>query len=692
MLRKAVIASLAVLIVGVSFLSFQPQSSTGVYAQGQPLLPIDVATKAATWIIHEAVPEAGGFKWVSAWGALPHIAQLYTCGIYDDGAASVGTFLLELYKHTGNSTYLDYAKGAAQWIITQAIPATGGYWWPHVDGDIPVSPGWRLSPVVRDVGEFLLEMYDATGNSTYLRYAEGAGGWMVANAESESGGYFVPYNPPGKYGSQAAHDISPGREARTITLLLHLYQTTLNDTYLQYVKGMAEWLISGFDIRTENGGYYWITGRPYHEYNDLRSDATIALFFYETYEALHNATYLNYANGAIQCLLSKTDTSDPSSYKWPDYVDLGPGGRYTLIPWVNIPDHIMDALTTGYRITQNYTYLEYAKRHVNWVLNQSITEGQGIKYPRWEGDLANGSAYENAMIYNYLTAMYAITQNSAYLDYANKTLAWIEANATSSCGGYSWIIPESANVTATLYGASGIGYYIIHTTNAYTPPTASLNYSPLSPKATETVTFNASGSFDLDGIISNYTWSFGDGVVESTTQPLVTHDFRFAGNYTVVLAVTDNESLTDTTSKTVTVEKLNSTVSLQVSLTEIELGQNVTITGAASPKAVANVTIESRIGSASWEELSTVNVESNGTYHYSWTPKDVGLYELRGRINQDQSIQASESSAVNVNVKEKPPNYIIYLGIGVVAVGILASIVYLAKNKKKDNHNGQSNS
>jgi hypothetical protein len=41
-----------------------------------------------------------------------------------------------------------------------------------------------------------------------------------------------------------------------------------------------------------------------------------------------------------------------------------------------------------------------------------------------------------------------------------------------------------------------------------------------------------------------------------------------------------------------------------------------------------------------------------------------------------------------VNVKEKPPNYIIYLSIGVVAVGILASIVYLAKSKKIDNHNG----
>jgi len=678
-LRKAVIVSLTMLIVGFPFLSFQPQSSAVVNAQGQPSLPIDLATKAATWIINEAVNESGGFKWISVWGSPPNILQLYACGTYDDGAAGVGTFLLELYKQSGNSTYLDYAKGAAQWIITQAIPATGGYWWPHLDGDIPVSPGWRLSPVVRDVGEFLLEMYDATGNSTYLRYAEGAGGWMVANAESESGGYFVPYNPPGKYGSQATHDISPGREARTITLLLHLYQTTLNETYLQYVKGMAKWLISGLDIRPENGGYYWITGRPYHQYNDLRSDATIALFFYETYEALHDETYLNYANGAIQCLLSKTNTSDPSSYKWSD-LDLG--GSYTLIPWVTIPDHVMDALTTGYRIAQNYTYLEYAKKHVNWVLNQNIAEGQGIKFPRWEGDLANGSAYENAIVYNYLTAMYAITQNSTYLDYTNKALAWIYGNATSY-GGYSWAIPESANATATFVGASGIGYYLIHTTNAHTPPKASLTYSPLSPEATETVNFNASGSLDPDGTINNYTWSFGDGIVESTTQPLATHNFTIAGDYTVVLVVTDNDNLTDTTSIPVNIGKLNSSVSLETSLSEIELGQNVTIIGSVSPKAVSNVTIEFRLGNASWEELSTLNVESNGTYHYSWTPKDVGLYELKGRINQDQSIQASESSAANVNVKEKPSNYVIYLGIGVVAVVILASIAYLVKKKRK---------
>lgn len=42
------------------------------------------------------------------------------------------------------------------------------------------------------------------------------------------------------------------------------------------------------------------------------------------------------------------------------------------------------------------------------------------------------------------------------------------------------------------------------------PPVASFTYSPAYPVVNQTITFNASGSYDLDGLITNYKWDFGE--------------------------------------------------------------------------------------------------------------------------------------------------------------------------------------
>ena len=96
-------------------------------------------------------------------------------------------------------------------------------------------------------------------------------------------------------------------------------------------------------------------------------------------------------------------------------------------------------------------------------------------------------------------------------------------------------------------------------TSLYPPPsevpTASFTASPTSGKAPLEVSFDASGSSDLDGTIDSYRWDFipyksygtGSGVSVSYT-------FDSAGTYDVELTVTDNDGATDSTRKTITVE------------------------------------------------------------------------------------------------------------------------------------------
>jgi len=69
-----------------------------------------------------------------------------------------------------------------------------------------------------------------------------------------------------------------------------------------------------------------------------------------------------------------------------------------------------------------------------------------------------------------------------------------------------------------------------------------------------TIVFNASSSFDLDGIIDSWQWEFGDG--NTTAGETAEHAYSSPGNYTVNLTVTDNNGLTDISSENITIVKV----------------------------------------------------------------------------------------------------------------------------------------
>ncbi|PYQ13417.1 MAG: hypothetical protein DMF80_15650 [Acidobacteria bacterium] len=62
--------------------------------------------------------------------------------------------------------------------------------------------------------------------------------------------------------------------------------------------------------------------------------------------------------------------------------------------------------------------------------------------------------------------------------------------------------------------------------------------------------FNASSSYDPDGTIAGYAWTFGDGTTAAGVN--IGHSYAAGGNFTVALTVTDNLGATGTTSHVVT--------------------------------------------------------------------------------------------------------------------------------------------
>jgi PKD repeat protein len=82
------------------------------------------------------------------------------------------------------------------------------------------------------------------------------------------------------------------------------------------------------------------------------------------------------------------------------------------------------------------------------------------------------------------------------------------------------------------------------------PPVAVVSAAPLSGVAPIAVSFSSAGSYDPDGNIASYEWSFGDGSA-AVAAAGATHTYANPGTYTASLKVTDNAGLTDTKSVTV---------------------------------------------------------------------------------------------------------------------------------------------
>ncbi|NIN33949.1 MAG: PKD domain-containing protein, partial [Gammaproteobacteria bacterium] len=117
-------------------------------------------------------------------------------------------------------------------------------------------------------------------------------------------------------------------------------------------------------------------------------------------------------------------------------------------------------------------------------------------------------------------------------------------HAYSSSGSYTVIL----TVTDDDYGTDTAS---AQKTVEVTSPIASFIESAETVLTNEVIQFNASASYDPDGVIVGYSWDFGDGT--NATGVTVGHAYVDDGNYVVTLTVTDNDGASDTASSSKTV-------------------------------------------------------------------------------------------------------------------------------------------
>jgi parallel beta-helix repeat protein len=179
--------------------------------------------------------------------------------------------------------------------------------------------------------------------------------------------------------------------------------------------------------------------------------------------------------------------------------------------------------------------------------NDFVNNGPFIK-SKDSDNFWNSSAMIN---YTYNSSQYHNYTGNHWSDYSGTD------NNDDGVGDVPYHIDESEGKGA----ADDFDYYpLIRPKRFYlvenTPPVAGFTFSPTAPFVNETISFDASMSYDPDGVIILCQWDFGDGNNESTAERIITHNYSSAAEYTVTLTVTDNASATSSTSKVITIHPL----------------------------------------------------------------------------------------------------------------------------------------
>jgi len=153
-------------------------------------------------------------------------------------------------------------------------------------------------------------------------------------------------------------------------------------------------------------------------------------------------------------------------------------------------------------------------------------------------------------------------------------------SASGMIASHTYTSPDTYNVTLTVTDDDGKASSTSKWVTVYSPlhPVASFIYHPDSPLVGETVRFDASASYDPDGVIVSYDWDFGDGNTTTVTDPVIFHTYSTAAVYTVTLNVTDDDDFWDETSDQITVSVHDvAVIDVRVSQAEAVVGESVVI-------------------------------------------------------------------------------------------------------------------
>lgn len=147
---------------------------------------------------------------------------------------------------------------------------------------------------------------------------------------------------------------------------------------------------------------------------------------------------------------------------------------------------------------------------------------------------------------------YPVSFDSGFTPRDNTSISYNVSAPSSSTG--SSVFYGFANSSSTVFSTVESGNVTVsveENTSGNDAPSASFTANSTSVLTGESIEFDASGSSDIDGSISSYSWNFGDSSTGSGE--VVTHSYSSTGDYVVELTVTDDDGVSTSVNTTVSV-------------------------------------------------------------------------------------------------------------------------------------------
>ncbi|RLF56703.1 MAG: hypothetical protein DRN27_09165 [Thermoplasmata archaeon] len=183
--------------------------------------------------------------------------------------------------------------------------------------------------------------------------------------------------------------------------------------------------------------------------------------------------------------------------------------------------------------------------------------------------------------------------------------------------------PEVEEETPNNNGGSSGGY------SGNTPPTADGSKGvPYHGVVDENIQFDGSKSYDYNGEIIEWNWSFGDGTYD--LGEIINHKYSNSGIFTVILTVTDNKGSTDTYETTAEIFQPNRPPSKPEITGESNCDLSVSYIYTARSIDPDNDTIKYTVDWGNGDESSTTELINNNTaatFNHIWN--EPGIYLLK---------------------------------------------------------------
>jgi len=411
---------------------------------------LQAALQTAEWIRSTALVSDVG----TAWPVDPLDTAQVATNLYS-GTPGVVLFFIEVWRATGDSTFLDDARAGADYL---AASLAG----PEETFDAGLYTG------VAGIAYVLWETFEATGDEAYRAAAIGAVDRIIDAATPSGSGLAW----------SSSTDIISGTSGIGL-LLLYAADEAAHPRALAAAEGAGRGLLDLAD--RVDGGSSWRMSPDYPRLmpNFSHGTAGVAYFLARVYEETGEADYLQAAISGGRYLQSIAETEGDVCLVF--HNDDG-GEDLFYLNWCHGPAGTGRTFYQLARTSGDDEWPEWLDRSAN-----ALTES-GIPEQRTDGFWNNvGQCCGNAGVAEFFISLYALSGDRAHLEFARRLADDLLSGATSGEPGLMWAQAEHrvrpdflVAQTGYMQGASGIGLLLLHLDGALAgrPPAIVLPDSP----------------------------------------------------------------------------------------------------------------------------------------------------------------------------------------------------------------------